>query len=131
MNSVGLFVSDTQDPRLFTQTKAGQILQGPSLEATRLFKTGKSIVILNGDTCRPGQYIIIQGTGNRSINIARLEEILQEVGSDAYNQGKADALLVQILDITGTSERLRMPQLSTANCYILMRTDVSMIQVFL
>lgn len=108
---------------------AGQKLQGSVVTATRLFKTGKSVVIVNGDTCRPGQSVIIQG--NHSRNIARVEEILQEVGSDAYNQGKADVLLVQTLDITGTSERLRMPQLSTANYYILMRTDVSNVHVFL
>jgi hypothetical protein len=124
----GLFTSDKQDARIFSQTKAGQKLQGLGVEATRLFKTGKSVVIVNGDTCRPGQSVIVQGT--HSWNIARVEEILQEVGSDAYNQGKADALLVQTLDITGTSERLQMPQLSTADHYILMRTDVSNVHIF-
>ena len=73
--------------------------------------------------------VIVQG--NCSYNIARVEEILQEIGSEAYNQGKADAVLVQTLDITGTSEHLQMPQLSIAKHYILMRTDVSNLRVFL
>jgi hypothetical protein len=122
-------VSDRQDNRFFSQTKAGQKLLRSGVGATRLFKTGKSVVIVNGDTCRPGQVVVVKG--NHSHNLARLEEILQEVDSVAYNQGKADALLVQTLDITGTSERLRMPQLSTGNNYILMKTEVSNVYIFL
>ena len=99
------------------------------MAATRLFKTGKSVVILNGDICCPGQSVIIQG--NNSRNVARVEEILQEVGSTAYNQGKADALLIQTFDITGTSEHLRMPQLLAANHYILTRTEVSTTMILL
>ena len=126
---VGLFMTEREDAHIFSQTKAGQKLPEARIAATRLFKTGKSVVVLNGDTCRPGQSIIVQV--NNSLNVGYLEEILQEVGSDACNQGKADALLVHILDITGTSERLWMPQLSTTNRHVLLRTEVSKIPVFL
>ncbi|KAF8803001.1 hypothetical protein BYT27DRAFT_7110917 [Phlegmacium glaucopus] len=102
-------------------TIAGQKIQGSDVAEAQFFKTGKSVIILNSDTCRPGQSVIVQG--NNSRHIACVEEILQEIGSPAYNQGKADALLVQTLDITGTSEHLRMPQLSAANHYILTRAE--------
>ena len=129
LSPAGTLTTDREDPRMFSQTRAGQKLRGSDIATTRIFRTGKSVIILNGDTCRPGQSVIVQG--NHSYNIARVEEILQEIGSEAYNQGKADAVLVQTLDITGTSERLRMPQLTIANHYILMRTDVRNLRVFL
>lgn len=122
-------MTDKQDACIFSQTKAGQKLQGSRMASTRLFNTGKSVVILNGDTCQPGQSVIVRV--NNSHSIGCLEEILQEVGSEAYNRGEADALLIQTLDIIGTSERLRMPQLSTTNHYVLMKAKVSTIHVFL
>jgi hypothetical protein len=124
-------VGDKQDARPFSRTKAGQRLPESGVAATRSFKTGKSVIILNGDTCQPGQSVIVRQGNNNSRIVARVEEILQEVNSLAYNEGKADALLVQTLDITGTSQRLRMPQLSASNHYILTRTEVSNLIRFL
>ena len=118
-------MTDGQDARPFSQMKAAQKIEESRITVgpTRLFKTGKGLVIHNGDICRPGQTVIINH--NDSYDIVLVEEILQEVDSDAYKLGKADAVLVQKLDITGTSERLRMPQLSKFNHYTLMRFDVS------
>lgn len=118
-------MTDGQGARPFSQMKAAQKIERSRITVgpTRLFKTGKALIINNGDICRPGQTVIIQH--NDSYDIVQVEEILQEVDSHAYKQGKADAVLVRRLDITGTSERLRMPQLSKNNNYTLMRFDVS------
>ncbi|KAJ3509457.1 hypothetical protein NLJ89_g5213 [Agrocybe chaxingu] len=114
----GLCVLDKALPRAFSETITGQKLPNTS-SRHRLFRTCLSFILSNGDTCQLGEYVMIRSPTAVIPFLARVDEIIQEVGSRAADSSLPDGVLVQLVDVTGTSARLRMPQLSLINHWLL------------
>ncbi|KAG8953004.1 hypothetical protein FRC03_011958 [Tulasnella sp. 419] len=116
--TVGRCILDTQKARSWRKTLTGGKCDFPSVpEKAQLqnlrFNTAKSVELLNGDVCRPGDWVLvadasISGTGQR---VATIWEIIQTVGSPLSLQGRPDFVSVRVADITGVSSFHYMPTL--------------------
>ncbi|KAF8151691.1 hypothetical protein B0H34DRAFT_664617, partial [Crassisporium funariophilum] len=76
-------------------------------------KTNKEMVLLNGDVCHIGGFVIVQDAQTLTcMFVARMEEIFQRVGSTAHYSGKPDGVLVWQVDLTRDPLVYRMPFVS-------------------
>ncbi|KAJ7147561.1 hypothetical protein C8R43DRAFT_889965, partial [Mycena crocata] len=96
-------------PAAVTRTLAGRHIQGWSAKEGR-FRLQKQLYLHNGDSCRPGNFVIVQHplhTGETSV--ARVEEIIQQVGSVASFSSQPDGILLQKVTVDRTLQRYGMP----------------------
>jgi hypothetical protein len=74
----------------------------------------------NGDKCEAGQFVIMKNPVLLGATlVARVEEILQVVGSVADFSGFPDYILVQAADVHRTAATYHMPHLDLANQWAL------------
>ena len=95
-------------------------------QSTQLFKTSKSVILLNEDKCWIGNFVLVQSSQypNPVPAIARVVEIIQLVGSATDRQGAPDGVLLQEVEVLGMSQRLRMPHVLLLNSWKLIPYQV-------
>lgn len=74
--------------------------------------------LYNGDKCVIGQHIIARRPEENHPNptfIARVEEIIQQIGSPAQIKGQPDGILLQTINCSGLNNKYQMPHLLLTN----------------
>jgi hypothetical protein len=130
---------DKLEPRPFAETITGTHLPGvfhcmPG-HPRRMFVTASEVYLLNGDRCRPGQHVIIQrhdvnlNTGILSsvgpAFIACVREIIQQHGSQNYDNSQPDGILVQTVHSSDVAAQFQMPALKYKDEYSFVPLTVS------
>lgn len=119
-NFLGRCKTDQQQhPQPFNQTLTGTKLPSvvdASTVPSQSYVTGTEVCLLNGDKCMVGQHVIVQAPHpNMGTFIACLREIIQQVGSQNYNNSRPDGLLLETIDSSGFSTKFQMPRLQYRN----------------
>lgn len=124
--AVGVCVADSSAPRAISRTRTGEHIPTWAQKSGR-FKTSKLLHLYNGDTCQPGNFVIVKdpdpGRAGETF-IARVEEIIQELGSIASFSSQADAVLVQKTTIDRTRETYGMPSIQLSGHWSVHATKV-------
>lgn len=122
----GTCIPDGKPPHPFASVLTGQMLPASFPNAVHhKFKTSKFVYLHNGDLCGPGQFIIIRNPQDvTQTYVARAEEIIQLKGSSADCLGMPDAILVQSVDTSTCTPDYRMPRLTLADVWGLVRVEV-------
>src|SRR5437879_2259482 len=87
----------------------------------RLYGTCDYIYLYNGDKCTIGEHVLARHhRPHEEIHpnptfIARIVEVIQQVGSPAHMQGWGDGILLQMVDLSGPNTKYQMPQLLLKN----------------
>ncbi|KAJ6503838.1 hypothetical protein C8R45DRAFT_894926 [Mycena sanguinolenta] len=96
-------------PASVGETLTGQHLQDWS-KRQGLFRTCKEIALSNGDSCTPGEFVVVRHPERLGETfVARVEEIIQQVGSVSAHSGLADGILAQKVLISRGRPRYGMP----------------------
>jgi hypothetical protein len=134
---------DKHEPRPFAETITGTRLPGVFHSTPghpqRLFVTGSEVHLLNGDRCRPRQHVIIQhhdvdvNTGvSSSVGpafIACVREIIQQHGSQNYDNSQPDGILVQTVLSSDVAAQFQMPALKYKDEYSFVPLSVSVLSL--
>ncbi|KAF8187836.1 hypothetical protein K438DRAFT_1907474 [Mycena galopus ATCC 62051] len=89
----------------------------------RLFQTSQSLSLINGDTCGPGHFVIVQNPHALGQTfVARVEEIIQQTGSVAALASEPDGILLQQAYINPAQTRYGMPSIQLLNHWSLHKT---------
>ncbi|KAF7335506.1 hypothetical protein MVEN_02204400 [Mycena venus] len=105
----GISVADKSVSRPVNRTLTGQHVPSWSTKPG-LFKTNKQVYLGNGDVCAPLNYVIAKDPRYAGETyVARVEEIIQQVGSLAQLSSQPDGVLVQKVVVDHTRERYGMP----------------------
>jgi hypothetical protein len=89
------------------------------------FKTCREFFLKNGDKCTIGQFVITQNPNVvGSTFVARVEEILQVVGSVADYSGFPDGVLLQSADVNRPAVEYHMPHIDLLNRWSFVRFEV-------
>lgn len=114
----GLCKRDKTSPRLFSQTMTGVKLPHIIATSNAHYETSTHVYLLNGDKCSVGQYVIVCKDGpNSHLFIACVCEILQQVHSVNYQEGRPDGILVQTANSTNISQKFQMPELALQDIF--------------
>ena len=110
-HTIGNCVSNKIGPRPFGGTLTGKKL--PHLTHginTKQFKTCWEVYLQNGDKCIIGQFVIAQNPTVVGVTfIARVEVILQVLGSVTDYSHLPDGVLLQSADVNRPDEKCHMP----------------------
>jgi len=87
------------------------------------FKTNGAVTLLNGDTCKIDQWVLVRPDGNAP-KIFCIREILQRVGSDNEKRSHPDAILLQKGAVSGFAAPYRMPSVSLEDQWTLLPLEV-------
>jgi hypothetical protein len=123
---IGYCVSDKKIPRPFNQTLTGYILPHSltNTQSTR-YKTCCEVHLQNGDKCEVGQFVIAKAPGQIGATaVARVEEILQVVGSVADYAQMPNHILLQAVDMHRMAATYLMPSLDLNNNWALVTFQV-------
>jgi hypothetical protein len=83
---------------------------------TKQFKTCRELYLKNGDKCTIGQFVIVQNPNAVGTTfLARVEEIMQIVGSIADYSHLLDGVLLQSADVNHPADKYRMPHIDLLN----------------
>ena len=133
--SSGKCKSDQEKPQPFSKTNTGQRLPTAlaALQSTQLFKTSKSVILVNEDKCHIGNFVMVQSSPypNSMPSIARVVEIVQLVRLAADHQGIPDAVLLQQVEVLGMSPHLMMLCVLMQDSWKLIQYQVCMEILFL
>lgn len=125
-NGAGISLADKTAPRPINQTLTGQHIHSWSTKPG-LFKTNKQLYLLNGDSCVPHTFVIVKHPHRRGETfVARVEELIQQVGSIADFASRPDGVLLQKTIIDHARERYGMPSVQLAGEWSLHSTEVSL-----
>jgi hypothetical protein len=81
-----------------------------------LFQTNQSLSLYNGDICVPGGFVIVRDSQTVGQTfVARVEEIIQQVGSLAIFSSQPDGVLLQRAFIDRVRTRYGMPSIQLSN----------------
>ncbi|THH18949.1 hypothetical protein EUX98_g8870 [Antrodiella citrinella] len=114
----GHVIPDSKTPACtFHETLSGQRFPDsmqltPAELKLPLCKTSKAMVLLNGDSCPLGQYILYRSPGAARGSVPLIgcvREILQQVTTVNFRQSMPDAILVQRYQSTGNVDPYNMP----------------------
>ncbi|KAK7027831.1 hypothetical protein R3P38DRAFT_3315357 [Favolaschia claudopus] len=101
--------ADQLRPRRIRQTMTGQRIQSWS-EKPGLYQTDKSLVIANGDTCAPGNFVVAQDSQRSGGTfVGRVEEILHPVDPQGVQASVPNVVLLRKAVIDTTRARYGMP----------------------
>lgn len=89
------------------------------------FKTSHRVVLLNGDTCVVGNWVLVRHPHSDSPRVCQIAEILQRVGHENDRLSRPDVILLQQGSISGFVEPYRMPGISVSNQWMLIPLQVS------
>ncbi|KAI9069821.1 hypothetical protein FKP32DRAFT_1558980 [Trametes sanguinea] len=90
------------------------------------FKASRSMVLVNGDSCAPGQFVIAKAPGRPEDSIiGRVEEILTRHGSLADMAREPEDVLLQVAHATREARPYRMPYIDLQDRWL---TDMVVIQ---
>ncbi|KAJ7823425.1 hypothetical protein B0H14DRAFT_2597923 [Mycena olivaceomarginata] len=111
----GLCVHDKHRPREVQATLSGVHI--PTWAAKPgLFQTNQSLSLYNGDICVPGGFVIVRDSQTMGQTfVARVEEIIQQVGSLAIFSSQPDGVLLQRAFIDRVRTRYGMPSIQLSN----------------
>ncbi|KAJ7770349.1 hypothetical protein B0H14DRAFT_2402407 [Mycena olivaceomarginata] len=88
----------------------------PGLPKPGLFQTNQSLSLYNGDICVPGGFVIVRDSQTVGQTfVARVEEIIQQVGSLAIFSSQPDGVLLQRAFIDRVRTRYGMPSIQLSN----------------
>lgn len=123
---VGACIWDKQPPRTFDKTRTGQVLPHLIPNADRKqFKTCHEVYLKNGDKCTIGQFVVAQNPHIPGATfVARVDEILQIVGSIADFSSLPDGVLLQSADVCRPSLTYQMPHIDLLNLWSFVSLDV-------
>ncbi|KAI0723525.1 hypothetical protein C8Q76DRAFT_614464 [Earliella scabrosa] len=118
----------------WTETKSAKIFPGLSEEYSRFeFKTSTEVTLLNGDTCKPGGYVIassppgvqVPNTSESSHNtyVACVDEILTVRGTPEDLHRQSNMILLHRASVTRANPKYRMPHIDMQNAYHLCRIE--------
>ncbi|KAJ7710473.1 hypothetical protein B0H17DRAFT_914738 [Mycena rosella] len=86
------------------------ILYSHISKVVTLFRTCKDVILTNGDNCIPGSFVIVKHPDRIGETfVARVEEIIQEVGSVASHSSLSDGIMVQKVHLLRERPRYGMP----------------------
>ncbi|KAJ7502333.1 hypothetical protein B0H11DRAFT_1712900, partial [Mycena galericulata] len=108
---LGLCVGDTSEPRPITRTLTGTHIPAWSSKTGR-FTTQKLLYLQNGDSCKPGNFVVVKNLDPLHVGetlIARVEEIIQQVGSIASFSSQPDGILLRRAIFDNNRQRYGMP----------------------
>ncbi|KAF7358543.1 hypothetical protein MVEN_00905200 [Mycena venus] len=112
--AAGISLADKTAPRPINQTLTGQRILSWSTKPG-LFKTSKQVFLLNGDPCVPHSFVIVKHPHRPGETfVARVEELIQQVGSIADFASKPDGVLLQKAIVDHARERYGMPSVQLA-----------------
>jgi len=126
MWGTGACIWDKQPPRTFDKTRTGQVLPYliPNVDGKQ-FKTCREVYLKNGDKCIVGQFVVAQNPHIPGATfIARVDEILQIVGSIADFSSLPDGVLLQSADVHRPSVTYHMPHVDLLNLWSFFSLDV-------
>ncbi|KAJ7483665.1 hypothetical protein FB451DRAFT_1029349, partial [Mycena latifolia] len=89
------------------------------------FRTNKQVHLYNGDPCQPGSFVVVRDPDPAAMGdtfVARVEEIIQEIGSVASFSSQPDGILVQKADIDRTRARYGMPSIKLSGQWSMQTT---------
>ncbi|KAJ7753154.1 hypothetical protein B0H14DRAFT_3096750 [Mycena olivaceomarginata] len=111
----GLCVHDKHRPQEVQATLSGVHI--PTWAAKPgLFQTNQSLSLYNGDICVPGGFVIVRDSQTMGQTfVARVEEIIQQVGSLAIFSSQPDGVLLQRAFIDRVRTRYGMPSIQLSN----------------
>lgn len=116
--------TDKVPPRLLASTITGQRCPSsfPGSERS-LFKTNKEMILINGDTCSVGAFVIAHKPGRiGETYVARVDEIIQLQGSSADLSQQPDGVLLQPARVYREAPSYRMPIIELSYTWDLVRT---------
>ncbi|KAI6144100.1 hypothetical protein BKA82DRAFT_4331110 [Pisolithus tinctorius] len=73
------------------------------------FHTCRSMILMNGDRCIPGQWVLIHQQNGQQPLVAQVKEIIQRQGSTAEMTSSPDAIFLQLGKIQGSTRPYQMP----------------------
>ncbi|KAL4078903.1 hypothetical protein V8B97DRAFT_2021242 [Scleroderma yunnanense] len=79
------------------------------LDDSSMSKKGLSMILMNGNKCVPGQWVLIHPQNSPQPFVAQVKEIIQRKGSTAEATSFPDAILLQAGKIQGSCELHQMP----------------------
>ena len=88
------------------------------------FQICKSMILLNGDRCVPGQWVLVHSQNTPQPLIAQVKEIIQRQGSAAEIQSSPDAILLQSGKIQPSNGPYHMPAVQHDDAYLLLPIKV-------
>lgn len=89
------------------------------------FRTCRSIILMNGDKCTPGQWVLIHPQNTPHPLVAQVMEIIQRKGSSAETKSFPDAILLQSGKVQGLSSGpYQMPAVQHDDAYLLLPIEV-------
>ena len=94
-----------------------EVLQGNN------FQTCKSMILLNGDRCVPGQWVLVHSQNTPPL-IAQVKEIIRQRRSAADMASSPDAILLQSGRIQPSSGPYHMPAVQHDDAYLLLPIEV-------
>ncbi|KAK7006456.1 hypothetical protein R3P38DRAFT_3038299 [Favolaschia claudopus] len=107
----GLCTLDQRRERPITETLTGQHAAEWSSKKG-IVRTGKTLTLENGDVCSPGHFAILQHPDRIGETfVARVEEIIQCVGSENARHSRADAVLVERVIVVRGTPKYGMPRI--------------------
>ncbi|PCH36797.1 hypothetical protein WOLCODRAFT_83063, partial [Wolfiporia cocos MD-104 SS10] len=113
----------------FTQLCTGQLLPNSiPCSSQKLFKTSCSVVLLNGDTCTPNQFVIVwspQVMGKTFL--AHIEEIVQVKGLVSDMASIPDMILLEHILVSNSASIYCMPHIRTTNSWLVVGLRVCLI----
>ncbi|KAJ7814354.1 hypothetical protein B0H14DRAFT_3747837 [Mycena olivaceomarginata] len=121
--AAGISLADKTAPRPINQTLTGQHIHSWSTKPG-LFKTNKQLYLLNGDSCVPHTFVIVKHPRRPGETfVARVEELIQQVGSIADFASRPDGVLLQKTIIDHAREHYGMPSVQLAGEWSLHSTE--------
>ena len=124
----GTCVIDEQHPRPYSQTEMAHHFPTSSAPPLSTYCTGVSMTLLNGDTCRIGDWVLFTSNADNvaAPSLGRICEII--VSADAASvqrHPRPDAILVQRADITPCMGPYRMPSVRLSSNWVVLNVLVS------
>ena len=96
------------------------------------FRTCRSMILMNGDKCTPGQWVLIHQQNAHHPLVAQVKEIIQWKGSSAEMKSFPDAILLQSGKVQALSSGpYQMPSVQHDNAYLLLPIEVEFIFQFI
>jgi hypothetical protein len=87
-------------------------------------------MLMNGDACLIGQWVLVWSHDGQAPTIARVCEIIQRKGSEAESLSRPDAILLEAGTLQGPAQPYRMPAVKPQNAYSLLPVQVYSADVF-
>ncbi|KAI5996522.1 hypothetical protein F5J12DRAFT_907093 [Pisolithus orientalis] len=93
------------------------------------FHTCRSMILMNGDRCIPGQWVLIHQQNGQQPLVAQVKEIIQRQGSTAEMTSSPDAIFLQSGKIQGSTRPYQMPLVQYDDTNILLPIEVSLLHL--